>query len=246
MGADGAATLGALGQQTIRQSTTKLYTVNHCVVVGVSGPVGLGQRIVGEIEAVWTGKKLSGKKPTEAMTLLRLQLWNNVLNVEHQVAAVAKNSIGQLALQDTLASTLLALPLSNAPCLIQFDQQGAPELADDNLPFVAIGSGQAIADPFLAFIRRIFWANTVPAVQDGIFAALWTLRHAIETNPGGVSEPIEICVLSKDGKDCKAKKLTEPEYEEHNVAIEAAELSLKKFREALTGTSTDPEVSPPA
>jgi 20S proteasome alpha/beta subunit len=156
LGADGAATLGALGQQTVRQSTSKLYIVNHCVVVGVSGPVGLGQRIAGEVESIWTKKQLSGKKTTDAMTFMRLQLWNNILNVEHQVAAVAKNSIGQLALQDTLASTLVALPISGNPCLIQFDQQGAPEEADDKLPFVAIGSGQAMLIRFLRSSAEFF------------------------------------------------------------------------------------------
>jgi hypothetical protein len=72
------------------------------------------------------------------------------------------------------------------------------------------------------------------------------LRHAIETNPGGVSEPIEVCVLSKNGKDCKAKKLTEAEFKEHEVAIDAAESSLRDFRKVLTGELSDPKVTPPA
>lgn len=50
---------------------------------------------------------------------------------------------------------VLALPLMREPCLFQFDQQGAPEEAEDDLPFVSIASGQAIAEPFFTFIRRV-------------------------------------------------------------------------------------------
>lgn len=50
LGADGAATLGVMGQSTVRQATKKLDILKESVVVGVSGPVGLAQRIRGEIE----------------------------------------------------------------------------------------------------------------------------------------------------------------------------------------------------
>jgi ATP-dependent protease HslVU (ClpYQ) peptidase subunit len=69
MGADGAATLGALGQQTIRQETEKLDILENRIIVGVSGPVGLGQRIRAEIHTLWTDSRvrLVDKKPEEAM-----------------------------------------------------------------------------------------------------------------------------------------------------------------------------------
>ncbi len=50
LGADGAATLGVMGHQTARQTTKKLTILSESVVVGVSGPVGLAQRVAGEVQ----------------------------------------------------------------------------------------------------------------------------------------------------------------------------------------------------
>jgi 20S proteasome alpha/beta subunit len=61
LGSDGVATFGAMGQRTIRQSLTKLNILEDCIAVGVSGPVGLGQSISGEIQNLWEEKKFSGK-----------------------------------------------------------------------------------------------------------------------------------------------------------------------------------------
>src|SRR5437762_11480022 len=91
LGADGAATYGVMGQHTIRQSVKKkLRLVSTQGVVGVSGPVGIGQRLWGEIaELQRSGSftlnekpcKLSQAKPHEAMGLIRLLLWR-IISVE--------------------------------------------------------------------------------------------------------------------------------------------------------------------
>lgn len=71
LGADGAATYGVLGQQTIRQPVKKLKILESCIVVGVSGPIGLGQRLTATVEELWQNKKLSGKTPPVAMDIMR-------------------------------------------------------------------------------------------------------------------------------------------------------------------------------
>jgi hypothetical protein len=73
--------------------------------------------------------------------------------------------------------------------------QTSPEAASAHLPFVAIGSGQPIADP-LAVIRRLFWPDKLPPTQQGVFAALWAVRHAIQTSHGGAAEAIQVAVLT--------------------------------------------------
>lgn len=50
--ADGATTFGSLGSRTIRQPSRKLTIINQRMVVAVTGPVGLQQRFVGELEAL--------------------------------------------------------------------------------------------------------------------------------------------------------------------------------------------------
>ena len=78
VGADGAATFGAMGQQTIRQSARKLNILSHRIIVGVSGPIGLGQRINGRISALYSDGKLAGKNPVEAMTIIRAAIWPDI------------------------------------------------------------------------------------------------------------------------------------------------------------------------
>jgi 20S proteasome alpha/beta subunit len=241
VGADGAATLGALGTSTVRQPTKKLDILMNSVIVGVSGPVGLGQRIRGEIEALYQDKKLSNKKPFEAMTIMRETLWKHV-SVELQAAASASQAIGPVATRSALCSTLVALAVAKSPCLFQFDQQCAPEEATSDLPFVAIGSGQQIADPFLALLRRVFWKDVAPSIADGIFATFWILDHAIRTHPGGVAEPKQIAVLHRENGTWFAKELSPEELKEHEEAVAAAEASLANFRKELQqpGTQSDP------
>lgn len=244
VGADGAATFGTMGQDTIRQSVHKLSIISHKVIMGVSGPVGLSQRFNWRIEELYASNKLSGKKCPEAMNIMRAELWKDIEG-EMKAAAVAQQTIGRAALSSALSSSLVALPLDKKFALIQFDQQGAPEEATESLPFVSIGSGQPIADPFLAFIRKIFWPEGLPSLEQGIFSTLWTLNHAIETNPGGVSEPIQIMVLEKEGKDFKARELEKTDLAEHEEAIEAAENVLRDFRNLSLGPPSPP-ASPPS
>lgn len=245
LGADGAATLGVLGQTTARQVTKKLSILDDVIVLGVSGPVGLAQRTQGETEALWASKALSGKKPFEAMAIIRLALWKH-LEPELKAAQVAMGVVGpQAAAQSAVCSTLLALPVSKNACLFQFDHQGAPEEASDKLPFVAIGLGQPIADPFLAFLRRIFWPGRLPNLSEGVFTTLWALNHAIATAPGGISEPTQIVVLERSNDAWRARELPEEEQQEHQEAITFAEKHLASYREAFTRTIEGRTPEPP-
>ena len=147
-----------------------------------------------------------------------------------KVAATAQHTIGQIALPDALSSTVLALPLRNEPFLIQFNSQGCPEYATDNLPFLAIGSGQSIADPFLAFLRRVFWPNKLPTLAEGIFAAVWSLHHSITVHPGGVADPKQVAVLEKtDGNSWRVRELPPEELQEHEQFARAAEKHVSDF-----------------
>jgi len=236
--ADGAATLGVMGQTTARQTTKKLNILSGSVVLGVSGPVGLAQRFEGEIEALWENKKLSGSgmpsmKPHEAMVIIRDVLWKHV-EPELKAAQTAVNLVGHAAAaQSAICSAVVALPITKMPCLFQFNQQCSPEEATAKLPFLAIGSGQTIADPFLAFIRRIFWPDHNPTIGDGVFAALWTVKHAIQTAPGGIGDPIQIIIIERHDENWRARELVMEELQEHEEAIKYAEGSLARFRDSF-------------
>ncbi len=232
MGADGAATLGAMGQRTILQPMKKLEVISNSIILGVSGPVGLGQRFKGEIEHVWEEKKFSGRKPFQAMTILREAMWKHA-EMEWKAAAVTRPAIGYIATESVVCQSIVALPVSKQSCLFQFDQQCAPEEATEDLPFVSIGLGQNIADPFLAFLRRVFWPNKIPSINDGIFATVWTLEHAIKTNPGGVAKPEQIAVLQKIKGNWQALELSNVQLEEHREASGRAEQHLREFQRMI-------------
>jgi 20S proteasome alpha/beta subunit len=241
LAADGAATLGFLHTQTIRQPVRKLSIIKDCVVVGVSGPVGLGQRIVDELGDLYASNPPQSRKSAKEMVKVRERIFPH-LQQELDAAAVAARAIGQQALGSAISQTLMGAGLPNQSCLFQFDEKGAPEEATENLPFATVGSGSQIADPFLAFLRRTFWPGRLPTLPEGVFVAVWTLTHAIETNTGGVSDPIQVIVLERRGDKFVARELTEAELQEHLQAIERATARLASFREAIsdqqTGTAT--------
>ncbi|HUO32595.1 MAG TPA: hypothetical protein VMU80_25505 [Bryobacteraceae bacterium] len=244
VGSDGAATLGALGNQTVQQPVKKLAIISGSVILGVSGPVGLGQRFHGELQALWDGKKLSSKKPYEAMSIIRPEFWKHA-ELEFRAAQVTAPMLGQPALNGALSHSVVAMPLSKDAHLFQFDQNCSPELATTDLPFIAVGSGQKGADPFLAFLRRIFWTNGQPSVADGVFATIWCLDQAIRTNPGGVGDPIQVMTLEKITGNWAARELSALDFEEHRQNIAEAEQALANYKkEQTTGGKSAPPPPP--
>jgi hypothetical protein len=99
-----------------------------------------------------------------------------------------------------------------------------------------MGSGQPITDPFLGLMRRVFWPNSVPLLNEGIFAATWALKHVIELNPGGINGPPQIATL--DLKTKKAKLLSDPELEEHMNNAKGAEVYLREYKAILQGKAS--------
>ena len=229
MGSDGAATLGSFEHYTARQPTPKLSVIDDSLIFGMSGPVGLGQRLHGCIEMLW--KERQKTWPLQLPLLLdlfRSNLWR-FIEPEYRAAAVAQQCLGPAASTSARCQSILALPIQDQPFLIQFDHQASPEYATEELPFIAIGGGQEIADPFLAFLREIFWQERRPSLADGIFAACWTLEHAIRVNPGGVGPPLQLAVLERKEGKWTARLIDEVEMEEHKQAIGRAEDHLRAF-----------------
>jgi hypothetical protein len=230
VGADGAATYSTTLSQirTITQPTSKLTIVGEEIILGVSGPVGLEQSFRYEIEALVknTGGRCSWKAMAKARNELSQALWTHAATAWERSNRVA-GTIGQPAAIDALHQSVVAFPLEREPCLVQFDHQCQPEEATPNLPFLWVGSGQPTADPFLAFIRRIFRPYNLPLLEDGIFAAVWALDYSIKAQPGGIAEPIQIATLRKEsGGKWKARELSVADLGEHREMVKDLEESL--------------------
>ena len=242
LGADGMATFGNIGLRTIQQPARKLTRIGDSIAIGTSGPVGLAQRFSSALQELWDNKKLAGKAPHEAMTILQGAFWQYA-EKEFKAAQVTAPLLGQAALESAMSSTVLAIPLEKKPCLINFNHQCSPEQASGDLPFISVGSGQPLADSFLAFLRRIFWSDHPPRVNEGVLATLWSLEQAIRTNPGGVGHPIQIMTLEKVDGEWKVRELGQSDLGEHQQAIADAERVFAKFRDFVKPSES--ESAPP-
>lgn len=236
LAADGAATLAtSAGILTIRQSIKKLEIISGKAILGVSGQVGTGQLYREELQNMINAKKVTSKPIGQAMSTIRD-------NFRNQVEGNLKLA-DSLGIKETVyCNAVIAMPVSGKPRLIQFDHLCQPEEATDQLPFISIGSGQGLADPFLAFLRRVFWPTGLPSLAQGSLAAVWTLQHCIEIAPAYVRDPIQVAVLEKSGDSFKARELNDDELDEHSEAATNAEIYLSKI--PGTGTPT-PDIPQP-
>jgi 20S proteasome alpha/beta subunit len=230
VGADSGATMGdyVSGLRTIMQPVTKLQLITDKAIVGVSGPVGLGQLYVDCVNRIHN--QFRTRDVSEISRMLRDEFRKDA-EVALHMAGMATQVLGRQAQVGAIATTLVALAARDGLHLVQFDCECCPEVTTSDLPFVSIGSGQIIADPFLAFLKRIFWKDRLPSVSDGTLAVVWTLEHAIDTAPGGIALPITIGVLQMEGAQPKARLLSNDELQEHREMRSLAEAHIKKFEQ---------------
>jgi 20S proteasome alpha/beta subunit len=247
VGADGAATysIPVHQAQTITQPATKLCLIGEDVILGVSGPISIGQTFQLELE----GKLESTNRKFKANSMLKARDSIRNLMVKHiedmcKVAQGYVNLYGPSAAQDVIWSAAMAFPVEGKSRLIQIDHHCKIEEATESLPFFSIGSGQPTADPFLAFIRRILWptSNTLPVISDGELAVMWALRYSIEANPGHISEPIQMTTLRYSNGAWKAEQISEDRMNGHSEAIDSIQ---DKIRNSFTSRGASMEASPP-
>jgi hypothetical protein len=242
IGSDSSATFGTATGVTIEQPTRKIEVIDGALIVAGTGQMGLGQRFCAQLETMHksgpaNAKCYIGKSAVEAGKMMASAAISDFASTDAR-----KGSYGALVAFCTRKELHLCEFAST-------DLQ--PELKTDHLWYASMGSGQAIADPFLALMRKVFWTDGMPSLADGIFAAAWTLQHTIDINPGGVNGPVRLATLTwADGtpnSKAVARFLTEEEIGQHMESVESAERHLASFRDLLSGDSGQvPEVPVPA
>lgn len=229
--ADRQATHGAMGQQTVGQSVTKVRVLHGEALYATSGHNGLGQQLCAVVE----GKQPEFKNQRYDANIVKLQdalrpLINNALNT----AGLAGRVIGNAAMSDAICGGLLAAGFKDGLKLVEITPQVAVEYMTGDIPFISMGSGKASADPFLGFLRKVFWPSTLPTIQEGALAAYWTIQHAIDMKVAGVGFSVDVFVVERSDKTYKARKLDDAEVAEHADFMKASEEALRSVREALT------------
>ena len=225
IGADSSATLVSGAHPTIEQKVKKVQITDDHVIVAGTGQAGLGQRFNAVVSAAWHDKKFKE--------------FSSSIELGKFLAARAIEDCQATKMPPGHYGALVAFPFNKQAHLCEFVMTDfQPELkTNDSLWYVSMGSGQAITDPFLGFMRRVFWEDGIPSSQDGVFAVTWALQHAIEMNPGGINEPIQIAILaaSGGGEKLSARLLSESELAEHRNNVEGAIHHLKNYADVLRG-----------
>jgi len=243
MASDSAATLAAGAAPTVgQQPMTKIHKIGEDMLYASSGAVGISQLIrdsLGKLVAVKGHHK--GQSSAEAMSLVASKIADVVKPLFASASAAAALVGQQTAGITVICKSLVAFPYKGQARLFQFDHAGAPEEATNELPFVSLGSGQPLADPFLALMKRVLWSGSPPTVAEGRFAAAWTIVHVAKTNYAGVALPLQMATLSSNGQ---IELAADPE--EHYEAVHAAEESLRRHVRPGAATEDEPPKPPAA
>jgi len=217
IGTDSSTTFTQGQFRTIEQPTEKIEIIGEKVIIAGTGSVGLDQRFCSVVRNAWEGGLFTNDEQSIATTLSRLMIEN--MRSTH--------------LNQCQYGAFIAFPASEIFHLCEFAVSDfQPEFKPPKMWYGSMGSTQPITDPFLAFIRDIFWVTGSPSVQDAIFAVTWTLEHAILVNPGGVNAPARVSVLERnENNDFVARILEDKELDEHRQIIEEAKDRLRGLRE---------------
>jgi Proteasome subunit len=241
--ADRQATHGAMGQQTVGQAVTKVQVIHDEALYATSGHKGLGQQLCAIVE----GKQPEFKNQGYDRNIVKLQeAFRPIIDAGFKTASHAAGVIGHnVAASDCMCGGLLAAGFKDGLKLIEITPQLAVEYMTNDLPFISMGSGKLSADPFLGFLRKVYWPIKLPTIQEGALAAYWTIQHAIDMKVSGVGFGVDVFIIEavvkptgKPGKPpdttFKARKLDDAELAEHEGFMKAAEEALRGVREAMT------------
>lgn len=234
IGADSVATTTMGPQQLMRlQSNSKIQIFEQNVIVATTGSVGYSQRLSHHIQLAIKGGVFKNLNTNECVT-----------NISKRMLEDLQKSQAQMHPQFGLGfGSLVAASIEGQPCLIEYATNDfQPEIRKDDLFFVSMGSGQVLAEPFLAFISRVLWKNQMPTLEEGKFGVYWVLDHTIKLAPGGVGGPIKLALLRKDGEGWVAEEL--PDTQEQAQYISELENHIANFARAPV-EQAEPEPLPP-
>ena len=231
--ADKQASHGAMGAITVTQATTKITQVDDGILYASSGPVGLGQQICHIIAS--DAKEIHNRNYHSYVTLAQKKI-RELLDPAWTTARIAAQAIGNAALADAVCGSLLAARFKDGIKLIEISPQGGWEFLTDNLPFVCIGSGKQNADPFVRYLRSIFFDQQPPNLNEAVLAAYWTVRASIDAGSPGVGIGIDVFVLdNSDPKSAVARKLEAADLAEAQGFMQEAEDSWRGIRDRIRG-----------
>ena len=225
MASDSAATYSASGMSTIgQQTTTKVRPLKNSILYSSTGAVGMSQIIADGIETLWASLRKNNPSPAQVMEAISKDIHQRCQHLFHSAAMLGQAGMRHVQ-NDVACRSLVAMPVLGRACLFEFAETGAPTQATEQLCCVALGSGQPIADPFLALMKKILWPDSPPTLAEARLIAAWTIKHVVQTNPGGVAGDAQMATLVVKGNQAHVEDV---DASEHYERIEGLEKSLRE------------------
>ena len=162
-------------------------------------------------------------------------MWSEVRPAKERVGE-AEGIFGHGLSEGIRCNLMIALLHQNNPTLLIYDEcANSHEVSLDSPILFDRQRELQQADPFLAFVKRIFWDDAAPkTVAAGIFCVLWTLDHVSRVNAGlGVGGRPNVAVLKRSDQTWSAELLNDDLLFEQMQAIPVVEDNLRSFRDRL-------------
>lgn len=225
IGADSMST-SAMGPNPLIQApiAEKLQSIGNKAILACTGSVGLAQRVKIVADEMWNKKLFTGSGMSTATNLAGRVL------TDFGSSHVQKHP--QLGIN---FGALLAMVVQDIPYLVEFGSVDfQPELKEGNHFYVTMGSGQMLADPFLAFVKRVLWKDKMPDVERAKIGIHWVLQYTCGQAVGMVGGPFKLGVLRKQEVDWVASTQDTHEQAQYIDALEQQFDLDKLFEEAST------------
>jgi hypothetical protein len=197
---------------------TNTFVIGDDLIFAGSGRVGLGQRFAEVVTAIRSDS--------------RFRAWTG-LSVARTICAEAARDFGSTRWEKGQFGALVAFCCSDGFQLGEFAARDLqPELKTPRRWFATMGTGRSVADPFLRFLQRVFFADSPPGLDAGVFAAIWTLDYAVGPEAGASPGFPQIAVLAREGREMPviARPLSAVELADRIAEVRACEKHLAAYR----------------
>jgi hypothetical protein len=148
------------------EADAKIQIFNNAVIMATTGAVGFSQRLHHHIDAAVKGNVFTNFTARDATT-----------NISKRLLTDLQESRAPSWPQDGLRfGGLMAAAVKDGPFLAEFGTTDfQAEMKTGKIFFGSMGSGQMLADPFLAFVCRVLWKSEMPTVDHGNLVSIGCL-----------------------------------------------------------------------
>jgi 20S proteasome alpha/beta subunit len=217
--ADSALTIGSVIEQSYAK---KVACISDDLIVAFAGDLGFAQRFRQVAKDIWGQDKQN----------LRAEDFHKLIEA-FSIGGISEH-IKYIRPTDPInisTECIIGFSHCNRHHLSVF-QNGSfqPIVINENRPFHSLGSGHYLTNPFLHFIKEVFWeGKSCPKLPTGIFSALMAMNLAVELNAGGINAPIHIAVLENTENGYKCRILHTDEMSMHEENYKAALKYFSKY-----------------